>query len=102
LVAFFADLKAVLVQVKRVLRPGGHTVMVIADNTVGGERVEAHRALISLAKELGLIEIHSSEREIDVVRRRFPVGQFGFDGPMTHEHIVVLRKPITRRLRPRT
>ena len=76
--------------------------MVIADNIVGGERVEAHRALISLAKEVGLVEIHSRKREIDVVRRRFPVGQFGFDGPMTHEHVVVFRKPLPPRRRRRT
>jgi hypothetical protein len=36
-------------------------------------------------------------RAIDTVRRRFPVGPFGFGGPMTHEHVVVLRRPGARR-----
>ena len=34
--------------------------------------------------------------ELEATRRRFPVGPFGFDGPMTHEYLVVLRKPKPR------
>jgi hypothetical protein len=31
------------------------------------------------------------------LRRRFPVGPFGFDGPMTHEYTVAFHKPGLRR-----
>jgi hypothetical protein len=96
LAAFFSDLDAALCQMWRVLRPGGHAVVVIADNTVKGHRVEAHAALAEIARQVGFAEVARRPRAIDTVRRRFPVGPFGFDGPMTHEHVVVLHRPLRR------
>lgn len=97
LAAFFSDLDAALRQMWRVLRPEGHAVIVIADNTVKGHRIESHAALVEIARGIGFVEIARRPRAIDTVRRRFPVGPFGFDGPMTHEHVVVLRRPGSRR-----
>lgn len=94
--AFFADLEAVLIQTWRVLRPGGHALFVIANNVIRDVRVESHSALVNLARGLGFAEIETNAREIARLRRRFPIGPFGFDGPMTHEYLVVLRKPPTR------
>lgn len=99
LAGFFADLEAVTGQMWRVLRPGGHAVVVIADNTVKGHRVRAHAALAEIAQQAGFDVVTRHAREIDRVRRRFPVGTFGFDGPMTHEHVVVLRRPRSRSAR---
>lgn len=96
LAGFFADLEAATTQMWRVLRPGGHAVVVIADNTVKGHRVRAHAALAEIAEQVGFQVVTRHPREIDTVRRRFPVGTFGFDGPMTHEHVVVLRRPRRR------
>lgn len=93
---FFADLDSVLEQAWRVLQPGGHAVFVIADNSIKGHRVKSHEALAELAKAMGFAEIHRKPRNIASVHRRFPVGTFGFDGPMTHEHVVILRKPKPR------
>ena len=93
LCAFFADLEAVLHQIWRVLKPGGHAVFVIANNVIKGIRIESHAVLTTLAKGLGFIEIETTPRLIATLHRRFPVGPFGFDGPMTHEYLIVLRKP---------
>jgi SAM-dependent methyltransferase len=93
LCAFFADLETVLGQVWRVLKPGGHAVFVIANNVIKGQRIASHAILAELAKSIGFIEVKATPRTISSVRRRFPVGPFGFDGPMTHEYVVVLRKP---------
>ena len=90
---FFSDLDAATAQIWRVLRPGGHAVVVIADNRVKGHLLRSHGALIELAKDRGFELVTRHSRRIDALRRRFPVGTFGFDGPMTHEHIVVLRRP---------
>jgi SAM-dependent methyltransferase len=94
LCAFFADLERVLEQSWRVLRPGGHAVYVIANNVIRGERVRAHALLIELARRVGFELIESKPRRIANDRRRFPVGPFGFDGPMTHEHRIVFLKPM--------
>lgn len=94
--AFFADLEAVLRQTWRVLRPGGHALFVIGNNVIKGIRIESHSALANLAKGIGFAEIETNAREIACLRRRFPIGPFGFDGPMTHEYLVVLRKPPMR------
>lgn len=93
LCAFFADLERVLEQSWRVLKPGGHAVYVIANNVIRGERVRAHSVLIGLARHIGFELIESKPRRIAYDRRRFPVGPFGFDGPMTHEHRIVFLKP---------
>jgi SAM-dependent methyltransferase len=93
LYAFFADLEAVLRQVWRVLRPGGHAVFVIANNVIKGERIASHAVLTEMANNIGFIAVETTPRTIAGLRRRFPVGPFGFDGPMTHEFLVVLRKP---------
>jgi hypothetical protein len=93
LCAFFADLEAVLSQVWRVMRPAGHAVFVIANNIIKGERIASHVVLAELAKNLGFITVETMPRAIAGLHRRFPVGPFGFAGPMTHEFLVVLRKP---------
>lgn len=93
LAAFFADLDSVLEQTWRVLSPGGHAVFVIADNIVQGHPVRSHQALADLGSTKGFVELHRKPRSIASVRRRFPVGTFGFNGPMTREQVVVLRKP---------
>jgi DNA modification methylase len=99
LTAFLADLEAVLGQAFRVLRPGAHGVFVIANNVIRGERIRTHEALVELAQSVGFTALRTSSRKIASLRRRFPVGPFGFDGPMTHEYAVVLGKPKSRRRR---
>jgi len=93
LCAFFADLDAVLMQAWRVLKPGSHALFVIANNVIKGERVLSHTVLVELAKDIGFVVIETTPRAIASPHRRFPVGPFGFDGPMTHEYLVILRKP---------
>jgi len=98
LCAFFSDLEQVLTQVLRSLRPGGHGVFVIASNVVHGCRVPTDEVLLALARSLSFSIVRSATREIHRDKRRFPVGPFGFDGPMTHEHQLVFRR---RRQPPR-
>jgi DNA modification methylase len=93
LCAFFADLEAVLRQVWRVLSPGGHAVFVIANNVIKGARIESHAVLAALAQALGFVEVEMTPRVIASLHRRFPIGPFGFDGPMTHEYRIVFCKP---------
>jgi DNA modification methylase len=97
LTAFYLDLADVLRRSWEALRPGGHALYVIANNVIKGQRIKSHRVLAELAKELGFRERKIDTREIASLRRRFPVGPFGFDGPMTHEYLVVLRKPRPRK-----
>jgi DNA modification methylase len=92
--AFFADIEQVLIQVWRVLRSGGHAVFVIANNMIKGQRIASHSVLVELATDLGFIAIETTPRPIAGLHRRFPVGPFGFTGPMTHEFLVVFRKPL--------
>lgn len=97
LCGFYDDLEKVLANTITALRPGGHAVFVIANNVIKGTRIASHRILAELAQGIGFAVISSNARPIKSVRRRFPVGPFGFDGPMTHEYLLVLRKPAPRR-----
>lgn len=101
LAGFFSDLSEVLKETKRVLRPGGRAVFVIGDNLVKGQRIASHAAMVALAEELGFEDCQAKPREIVKLRRRYPVGPFGFDGPMTHEYVVTLGKGRTPRARSR-
>jgi hypothetical protein len=93
LCTFFPDLEEVLIQISHVLRSGGHAVFVIANNSIKGERIASHSVLVELATNLGFMAVETTPRPIAGLHRRFPVGPFGFAGPMTHEFLVVLRKP---------
>ena len=92
LCGFFDDLSAVLARSHAALRPGGHAAFVIGDNVIGGARVPVGRVLGLLACEVGFRLVASRQRRIAWDRRRYPVGPFGFDGPMRHERVMVLRK----------
>lgn len=93
LTAFFSDLDDVLGQAWRTLRPGGWAVLVIADNTVQGSVVPSHAIVGELGRAMGFRDISSRQRHIDRLRRRYPVGPFGFNGPMTREYVVAMQKP---------
>lgn len=97
LTAFYMDLADVLQRSWDALQLGGHAVYVIANNVIQGDRIKSHQVLAELGKEIGFQERKIDTREIASLRRRFPVGTFGFDGPMTHEYLVVLRKPKPRK-----
>jgi hypothetical protein len=60
---------------------------------IKGERIASHAVLVALANHLGFSAVETTPRPIAGLHRRFPVGPFGFAGPMTHEFLVVLRKP---------
>jgi DNA modification methylase len=96
LCAFFADLEIVLHQIWRALKPGGHAALVIANNVIKGHRIASHKVLMGLATDIGFMTVRTTPRAIATLHRRFPVGPFGFDGPMTHEYLVVLQKPYRR------
>ena len=93
LCAFYGDLETVLGHTRTILKPGGHAVYVIANNVIRGERIASHRILAELGRRVDFADTSINPRAIAALRRRFPVGPFGFDGPMTHEYLVVLRKP---------
>jgi hypothetical protein len=94
--AFFSDLDDVLKETWKMLQPGGHGVYVIANNIIKSERLASHLILADLAMARGFVVKSSDRRQIAQLRRRFPVGPFGFDGPMTHEYVIVLQKPKTK------
>ncbi|OGH55988.1 MAG: hypothetical protein A3I06_13150 [Candidatus Lindowbacteria bacterium RIFCSPLOWO2_02_FULL_62_12] len=98
-VTFFEDLRLSLGEMYRVLVSGGTAVCVIADNQVGGVRIAAHQAMVHLSRECGFEVVHVSKRKIEPSKRRFPSGTFGFDGPMRHEHAIVIRRPPKSRIK---
>ena len=93
LCAFFADLEEVFIQIWYILRSGGHAVFVIANKMIKGQRFVSHAVLVALADHLGFGAVETIPRYIAGLHRRFSVGPFGCAGPMTHEFLVVLRKP---------
>jgi len=92
LAGFFFDLEVVFRQAFRVLKPRGHMIIIIGDNKVKNSRIKSHMIAAELAKESGFRLVRMSRREIALSRRRFPVGPFGFNGPMSHEFVLTFKK----------
>jgi hypothetical protein len=102
LAGFFSDLEHVLYEIRRVLQPGGYAVIIIGDNTINGQRVASHSVLAALAMDAGFVKVSVKHRQIVSRRRRYPIGPFGFNGPMSHEFIVVLQKPPLNRTKTKS
>jgi len=50
---YFTDMRKNFIEVKRILKPGGHYVVAVADNVVRKVRVPTHVILMNIAEELG-------------------------------------------------
>ncbi len=89
--AYLNEMQQVLVEVNRVLRPGGYMVLVIANGTIAGEAFYTERYLRILGESLGL-EVRL--RLIDEIRSRGLMTKRNKTASMiTREFVIVFEKP---------
>lgn len=65
--------------------PGAYAISVIADNVIKDARIVSHAVLLTIARDMGCLEVETTPLVIASLHCRFPIGPFGFDGPLTHE-----------------
>jgi hypothetical protein len=92
---YFRDMAAVLQECTRVLRPGGHAVLVVCPSNIRKVRIPTHEVFAALAPTvtegaLQLVALH--ERTIHDRRRVMPYLEASFGERMRTEYVLVLRR----------
>lgn len=94
---YFRDMRQVLAECARVIRPGGHVVLVVCPSNVRRIPIPTHHLLIELAtaappgQRLELVDCR--ERTIHDHRRVMPYLETAFGQRMRTEYVLVLRRP---------
>ena len=88
---YLAEMRSAFAEAVRVLRPGGHFVLVIGDNTVCGHRFASSEYLRQMLEQMGLGTILSL---VDPIRSRgLMTRRAATAGVIAHESVIVFRKP---------
>jgi len=95
---YFADMKRVLAEILRVLRPGSAAGIVVGPSTMRGLRIATHQHLGEIARDLGFDLVGMSQRELDRDRRMMPArlgnhSMNGIEHRMHEEFVIGMVKP---------
>jgi SAM-dependent methyltransferase len=92
---YFADMAAVFSECARVVRPGGHVVLVVCPSNIRRVRVATHNLFASMAPAASqgrLVVEDTHERTIHDHRRVMPYLESAFGERMRTEYVLVLRR----------
>jgi hypothetical protein len=92
---YFNDMGAVLKESARVVKPGGHVILVVCPSNIRKVRVATHELFAEVAPAVsdGQLEVEQTyERTIHDHRRVMPYLESAFGERMRTEYVVVLRK----------
>jgi hypothetical protein len=91
---YFREMTSVLTEAGRVVRPGGHVVLVICPSNIRKVQIPTHQLLATLAGVVAPLEtVEVLERTINERRRVMPYIEATFGPRMREEYVVVLRRP---------
>ena len=79
---FAKDMRTVLRQIQRALKPKGHAVLVIGNSTVKGTFLDNTSLVVAAAKQAGLKELSRYSREIPANHRYLPPPKLEGDQPL--------------------
>jgi SAM-dependent methyltransferase len=92
---YFVDMGAVLKESARVVKPGGHVILVVCPSNIRKVRVATHELFAEIAPAVSADELQveqTYERTIHDHRRVMPYLESAFGERMRTEYVVVLRK----------
>ena len=88
---YLAEMRVALLEAVRVLRPGGHFVLVIGDNQVCGQEFASSKFLTSILEEYGLVV---KVKLLDEIRSRGLITKrHKTSGMITREWVILFAKP---------
>jgi len=89
---YLSEMQIALKECVRVLRPGGHIVLVIGDNTVCGMRFPTSEYLRTMLHDLGLV---TRLALVDTIKSRALITRRAHAAEViASEHVIVMRKPV--------
>jgi DNA modification methylase len=89
---YFQDMKKVLKETNRVLRPGKSVVIVVCPSHIRKLQIPTHKVFTEIAVPLGLELISEHERTIDSSKRVLPYVRESFGDRMSTEYVLVYKK----------
>ena len=93
---YLSDLRKVLLEIHRVLKPGGLTLFVIGPTIINKKRIDAVELLSNLSESVGLRPIGNVIRKLNPNRRSLPPPQVAKQNPlskrMRREVIIAMQK----------
>lgn len=94
---YFSEMRRVLVEMARVLQPGGCAVIVVGDSTMRGTSTQIPESLMAIGRQVGLEWVHTGIRRLDRDRRMMPTrhqpGRSQIERRMHHEYVLGFIKP---------
>lgn len=97
---YFVEMKIILSEMLRILRPESAAIVVVGTSTMRGMDVQTHDCLAEVALELGFDVVGVKQRRLDRNRRMMPA-RFGkkadsqIEQRMHEEYVIGLLKPAT-------
>lgn len=97
LAKYLAEMRDVLAEMHRVLRPDAPAAVVVGTSIMRGLNIQTHLCLAEIATDVGFDLVRISERKLDRDRRMMPA-RFGkkssqIEERMHHEYVIGLLKP---------
>jgi DNA modification methylase len=89
---YFQDMKKVLKETSRVLRPGKFAILVVCPSHIRKLQIPTHKVFTDIAVHLGLVLISEHERTIDSRKRVLPYVRESFGDRMSTEYVLVYKK----------
>lgn len=98
LTRFIGDMQSAIMEVSRVLVPGGKAIYVIGENTIKGTYIQNAKIITAIAKKAGLRLTNHTRRTLPPNRRYLPPPSRGktsaaLDGRMRREVVLYFVKP---------
>jgi hypothetical protein len=89
---YFLDMQKVFTRVARVLKDGGHAIVVVCPSHIRKVEVPTHKVFFQMGRELGLVRRQLYTRTINERRRILPYMLEAFGKRMDTEYVLVLQK----------
>ena len=84
---YFQDMRDVMKEMLRLLKPKRYAFIVIGDSIVKGIKIHSQNRLVEIGSEIGFKQATLFKRNVDASRKSFGAGS-----RLKEEHIVCLKK----------
>lgn len=89
---YFVDMYRVVKEIKRVLKPRKHAIIVVCPSHIRKVEVPTHKVLMEIGNSIGLTPKKCHIRTIDAGRRVLPFAKESFGNRMSTEYVIIFQK----------